>query len=249
MCRYLRAECPDQGHVIRGSESSGWLKWNALSQADGRAGAPSVGSIVGMCAPASSVITAREAGERKPPAHHPRPGLPATRRTCGSAGGRCGGTWTRQRAGWCTLGLSPSTAPLAKLAQGESCVPANSVRTAWVQFLPPPARFPPSSMPASIEISINLIVCLHLGLVSVHVALGPAAPFPTAPPCPSRRTARLHKHDRRGGGGGRRGWCGVNCLLHLGGCGRGGGGAGRGAGGPNAGRPLRPLDPSACLDL
>jgi hypothetical protein len=33
-----------------------------------------------------------------------------------------------------------ATAPLAKLAQGESGVPANSVRTAWVQFLPPPAR-------------------------------------------------------------------------------------------------------------
>ena len=32
------------------------------------------------------------------------------------------------------------TAPLAKLAQGESGVPANLVRTAWVQFLPPPAR-------------------------------------------------------------------------------------------------------------
>jgi hypothetical protein len=35
------------------------------------------------------------------------------------------------------------TAPLAKLAQGESggCgVQANLVRTAWVQFLPPPAR-------------------------------------------------------------------------------------------------------------
>jgi hypothetical protein len=30
-----------------------------------------------------------------------------------------------------------STAPLAKLAQGESGVPANLVRTAWVQFLPP----------------------------------------------------------------------------------------------------------------
>ncbi len=32
------------------------------------------------------------------------------------------------------------TAPLAKLAQGESGVPANLVRTAWVQFLPPPAQ-------------------------------------------------------------------------------------------------------------
>jgi hypothetical protein len=31
------------------------------------------------------------------------------------------------------------TAPLAKLAQGESGVPANLVRTAWVQFRPPPA--------------------------------------------------------------------------------------------------------------
>ncbi len=58
-------------------------------------------------------------------------------------------------------------APVAKLAQGESGVPADLVRTAWVQFLPPPARsrlrdeacFPPSSMPASIEISIKLIVC------------------------------------------------------------------------------------------
>jgi hypothetical protein len=60
-----------------------------------------------------------------------------------------------------------STAPLAKLAQGESGVPANMVRTAWVQFLPPPSTkhascFPPSSMPASIEISIKLIVCLSL---------------------------------------------------------------------------------------
>jgi hypothetical protein len=33
-----------------------------------------------------------------------------------------------------------TTAPLAKLAQGESGVPANLVRTAWVQLLPPPAR-------------------------------------------------------------------------------------------------------------
>ncbi len=32
------------------------------------------------------------------------------------------------------------TAPLATLTQGESGVPANLVRTAWVQFLPPPAR-------------------------------------------------------------------------------------------------------------
>ncbi len=32
------------------------------------------------------------------------------------------------------------TAPLAKSAQGESGVPANLIRTAWVQFLPPPAR-------------------------------------------------------------------------------------------------------------
>ena len=31
-------------------------------------------------------------------------------------------------------------AHLAKLAQGESGVLANLVRTAWVQFLPPPAR-------------------------------------------------------------------------------------------------------------
>jgi hypothetical protein len=36
--------------------------------------------------------------------------------------------------------LTLSTAPLAKLAQGESVGPANLVRTAWVQFLPPPAR-------------------------------------------------------------------------------------------------------------
>ncbi len=39
----------------------------------------------------------------------------------------------------------------------ESGVPANLVRTAWIQFLPPPSTkrascFPPSRMPASIEI-------------------------------------------------------------------------------------------------
>jgi hypothetical protein len=32
------------------------------------------------------------------------------------------------------------TAPLAKLAQGESGVLANLVRSAWLQFLPTPAR-------------------------------------------------------------------------------------------------------------
>ena len=36
--------------------------------------------------------------------------------------------------------LNFCAAPLAKLAQGESGVPANLVRTGWVQFLPPPAR-------------------------------------------------------------------------------------------------------------
>ena len=39
------------------------------------------------------------------------------------------------------LNICLATAPLAKLAQGESGIPANLVRTAaWVLFLPPPAR-------------------------------------------------------------------------------------------------------------
>ncbi len=66
-------------------------------------------------------------------------------------------TWDRQ-----------TTAPLAKLPQGESGVPANLVRTARVQCLPPPARSmlpcfvlsTKSSMPASIGISIKLSVSL-----------------------------------------------------------------------------------------
>ncbi len=36
--------------------------------------------------------------------------------------------------------IASGSSPLAKLAQVESGVPANLVRTAWVQFLPPPAR-------------------------------------------------------------------------------------------------------------
>jgi hypothetical protein len=39
----------------------------------------------------------------------------------------------------CIYVYTTVTAPLAKLAQGESGVPANLIRTAWVQFLPPPA--------------------------------------------------------------------------------------------------------------
>ena len=46
------------------------------------------------------------------------------------------------------------TAPLAKLAQGESGVPANLVRTAWVQFLPTPAR--------SMLCAFHQAVCLPL---------------------------------------------------------------------------------------
>jgi hypothetical protein len=58
------------------------------------------------------------------------------------------------------------TAPLAKLGQGESGVPANLVRMAWFNSCHPSTKprhascFPPSSMLASIELSIKLIVCL-----------------------------------------------------------------------------------------
>jgi hypothetical protein len=45
-------------------------------------------------------------------------------------------------------------APLAKLAQGESGVPATLVR--FLPFLKHDVCFPPSRMPASIEISIKL---------------------------------------------------------------------------------------------
>jgi hypothetical protein len=49
------------------------------------------------------------------------------------------------------------TAPLAKLAQGESGVPANLVRTAWVQILPPPAR----QHEASFVLSTKQYACLY----------------------------------------------------------------------------------------
>ncbi len=51
-------------------------------------------------------------------------------------------------------GAYADTAPLAKLAQGESGVPAFLVRTAWVQFLPPPAR--------SVLRAFHQAVCLPL---------------------------------------------------------------------------------------